>query len=331
MIHFRTEILPDKPARLIGYADSVICMGSCFAENVGSRFQNYRFRTSVNPFGILFNPMSVASSLNKMMGDELFQLSDLVNYNGLWHSFSHHGSFSSSSSEQVLNAINSSLVKAQHEIRQCQFLFLTFGTSWVYELVETQQIVANCHKMPDKYFNRFRLSVDRIVEVYKNLLVRLLEINHEIRVVLTVSPVRHWKDGAHGNQLSKSVLLLAIDQLEKLFECVSYFPSYELLLDDLRDYRFYDEDMLHPSSMAIDYVWERFAGSWLNDEAKACCKALEPIVKGRSHRPLRPDSDAYRLFLQSMLKRVVQMKELYPQLNLDEDKQYFESELLKNY
>ncbi|MBN2744281.1 GSCFA family protein [Breznakibacter xylanolyticus] len=326
-MQLRTEITPPEAPRRIDYADHILCMGSCFAENIGKRFIDNRMNALVNPFGILFNPMSIAMAIRRMIATTEYTSNDLIQHQGIWHSFAHHGCFSSSDMDQTLNAINRSLVKASHEIRHCNYLFLTFGTSWVYEWVETQQIVANCHKLPDKNFNRYRLCVDRIVELYKKLLIELLEINPGVQIVLTVSPVRHWKDGANGNQLSKAVLLLAVDQLCKLFECASYFPAYEIVLDDLRDYRFFDDDMLHPSSVAIDYVWEKFAGSWFNRETVACCKAMEPIVCARHHRPLHPDTDAYLQFVRNMMTRIEQVKQKFPLLDLNDDLLFFQNKI----
>ena len=223
---------------------------------------------------------------------------------GLFHSFDHHSRFSALTAEACLNQINTRLESSALFLRQCKRLIVTWGTSWVYREKESGTIVGNCHKLPERYFIRQRLTVEEIVDDWKSLLQELKDINPELKILFTVSPIRHWKDGAHGNQLSKAALLLAIDELNSLFpEQTSYFPSYEIMMDELRDYRFYADDMLHPSVQAIDYIWEQFVTNELDTESQNILKDCLEIQKAMAHKPFNPDSEAYRKFiLQTLLK-----------------------------
>ena len=329
---FRTEIQIQKPQIPVSYSSGLSFMGSCFAETIGEKFKESRFKTCINPFGILYNPVSVAQSLELLMEPVAFSENDLINRAGLWHSFHHHGKFSSPDKGLALTLINKSMNEGSSFLRHTDFLFITFGTSYVYEHIKLGKVVSNCHKFPATEFNRYRLEVDEIVELYKTLIVKLLVFNPKIKIVFTVSPVRHWKDGAHGNQVSKSVLLLAIDQLETLFDHVSYFPSYELLLDDLRDYRFYSEDLLHPNSLASEYIWEKIRNLF-DDNTKQFCNETLQLQKARNHRPLFPDSVEYSNFLETMLEKVNHLIDRYPDANFISDRDFFLDRIgeLNNY
>ncbi|MBN2165685.1 MAG: GSCFA domain-containing protein [Marinilabiliaceae bacterium] len=332
MPRFRTEIQVSKPTFQINYSDKICFVGSCFAEAIGEKFKESRFITNINPFGILYNPVSIARSLEMLMEQTIFNEKDLHFKSGLWHSFSHHGKFSSPDKDLALAQINKSINDGTIFLKNANFLFITLGTSFVYEHKNLEMVVSNCHKYPSDTFNRYRLEVDEIVDQYKNLIVKLLVFNPKLRIIFTVSPVRHWKDGAHGNQVSKAVLLLAIDQLEQLFENVSYFPSYELVLDDLRDYRFFAEDLLHTNNLATDYIWEKIQ-SWFNDQTKQFCKDTDQLIKARNHRPLFPDSPEYSTFLESMLEKVNLLIERYPNANFINDRDLFTDRIseLTNY
>ena len=301
---FYTHIsLPEPPFRF-SYEMPILLLGSCFSENVGKRLDEAKFQVDINPFGTLYNPLSIVDALIRLESPRPFTADDLFCSGGLYHSFRHHSRFSALSVEECLEGINRRLEHSSAFLRKCGRLMITFGTSWVYRLKENGEVVANCHKLPDRLFLRERLSVSQIVTSWSDVLEKLWKACPELKVLFTVSPIRHWKDGAHGNQLSKATLLLAIDELNRMYpDNTAYFPSYEIVMDELRDYRFYAEDMIHPSGQAIDYIWERFVESELTPDAKELLKKCEEIRKAVEHRPFNPESEAYRQFiLQTLLK-----------------------------
>ena len=242
----------------------VVSLGSCFADEVGRRMQQGGFAVELNPFGTVYNPASVAASVDRLVADSEITAADLVQHEGLWHSWHHHGSFSRPTATETLELCNSRLHKAHRALREARLLMVTFGTAWVFEYVGRQahapSIVANCHKLPASVFSRRMMTVDEIVALWQPLLQRLAGLNAGLHIVFSVSPIRHMADGAHGNQLSKSTLLLSVERLacQQHPLPVSYFPAYEIVLDELRDYRFYGPDMVHPSPLAADIVYDRF-------------------------------------------------------------------------
>ena len=290
----QTVVKIDKPSFRVEYSTRMMLLGSCFVENIGAKLAYFGFQTDINPCGIVYNPLSVASTLDILLSGRRFGESDLLQNNGKWVSLSHHGDFSATHSGQCLQRINSRLETAGAHLKKTDVLVITWGTAWVYRFRKTGQVVFNCHRFPASDFERFRLEVEEIVRVYADLLDRLREVNPDMRVVFTVSPVRHWKDGAHGNQLSKAVLLLAADRLQGEYGQVSYFPSYEIVMDELRDYRFYGEDMLHLSPQGVEYVWEKFRDNYMTSETQSRMKQVEKLNKILQHRPFDADSDATR-------------------------------------
>ena len=242
-----TRILLPKARFSFSYEDRVVMMGSCFAENIGRKLEENKFSVDINPFGTLYNPASVAEGLRMLLRPERFTSGDLFRHEGVYHSFTHHSRFSAPSEEECLDHINSRLSQSSDFLRKATRLVITLGTAFVYRLKSDGRIVSNCHKLPEKMFDRQRLSTQEIVEDWKPLLLALWEQNPALKILFTVSPIRHWKDGAHENQLSKATLLLATDALQKDYPGrIAYFPAYEILMDELRDYRFYADDMLHP-------------------------------------------------------------------------------------
>ena len=311
-MEFYTHLTYSKPIFQFSYEDRMMLLGSCFVENMGIRMENLKFRTDINPFGTLYNPASIASALNRLIDSVPFHEEDLFFSDGLYHSYLHHSRFSASSADLCLKLINNRLQESANFFRQCKRLIITFGTSWVYKLKDTGKIVANCHKQPERIFNRERLDVTSIVSSWTELIEKIQKINPYIKILFTVSPIRHWKDGAHGNQLSKSVLLLAIDELNRLFpETTAYFPSYEIMMDELRDYRFYADDMLHPSTQAIDYIWEKFVEQEITTESKQIMKTCLDIKKAVEHRPFNPESDAYKQFIMQTLLKIDQLNKKF--------------------
>ena len=327
MNEFRTVIKLKDSYEKVSYDSVLLFAGSCFSENIGNKFIERQFSAAVNPFGILYNPVSVKQGLEILLEKRLFQKDDLFRHEGRWHSFYHHSRFSSPEKTEALKTINENIDKGHDVLKKADFLFITFGTAWVYENVEDGTIVANCHKLPASRFRRYRLGVGEIVKSYSGLVDRLREFNPGLKIIFTVSPVRHWKDGAHGNQLSKSVLLLAVDELVRKFYHVDYFEAYELVVDDLRDYRFYAEDMLHPGSVAVDYIWDRLSDMYFDDDAKSFVKEIEKIIKAKEHRPFNEKGEEYRAFLSNMAKKLDVLSERFPAADLKKDKEYFKHKL----
>ena len=289
-MNFFTEVeIPACPWK-IDYPSGVTMMGSCFTENIGQKLADRKFNVDINPFGILYNPVSLANSLRFLMQPRPFSEADLFFDQGSWNSFMHHSRFSGTGREQVLTAMNQQLEQSSSFLKNARFLIVTFGTAWVYEWIQSGQVVSNCHKIPAKKFRRYRLSVDGIVENYCSLWAELLKFNPNIKLVFTVSPIRHWKDGAIENQRSKSTLLLAIDRIIKSCgnETCYYFPSYEILMDELRDYRFYSGDMLHLSDVAAEHIYSKFSKTMIAEDCLKLSADIVKISKAVMHRPLNP-------------------------------------------
>ena len=326
---FFTEIkIPEFPWKM-DYSKGIMFFGSCFSENIGLKLSDLKFDIDVNPFGILFNPVSIANSLQILMEKRIFYESDLFQDQGRWNSFYHHSRFSDLNLEAALEKINSRIALSHEFLLKADFLMITFGTSWVYELKETGQVVTNCHKVPSSEFKRFRLDVSEITEVYRELLAELWRFNPNLKLVFTVSPIRHWKDGAVENQVSKAALLLSIDRLLKGFGNMDlgYFPSYELMMDELRDYRFYAEDMLHLSAVATDYIFDRFARVMISDDSLKVMKEVVKIRKAVLHRPVNAESVEYEKFLLYNLEEINKLTINFPYLNFINEKKHLEQDL----
>lgn len=279
-------------------------LGSCFAEHIGKKLDENKFSVDINPFGTLYNPASVANGLRILLQSVHFTSGDLFQQEGIYHSFTHHSRFSAPTEDECLEGINDRMRLSSGNLSIANRLVVTWGTAFVYRLKSDGQIVSNCHKLPDKMFVRERLTVQDIVEDWRKLAIALWERNPSLKILFTVSPIRHWKDGAHENQLSKATLLLASEALRKEFPGqIAYFPAYEIMMDELRDYRFYADDMLHPSPLAIEYIWQRFAENFLSRETLAILKEWGDIQKAINHKPFQPESDTYKRFiLQTLLK-----------------------------
>lgn len=309
---FRTSIDIKPYSFRLDYQSNILTLGSCFSENMGLKMKNVFFKTEINPFGVLYNPISILNSIQLLLQNKKFTASDIFEYKSLWHSFAHSSSFSDVSSELCLSKMNERISFASEFIKSTDVLLITFGTAWVFTDKESGRVVSNCHKLPAAKFNRRRLTVDEITEAYSDLLTKLKALYPNLNVVFSVSPIRHWKDGAHENTISKSTLLLAVDALQNQFGNVHYFPAYELLIDELRDYRFYASDMLHPSDVAVEYIWSKFSESVFSEETLQLMKKLEQLAADRAHRPLHPLSPEYALFKENTGKRKNEIIQKYP-------------------
>ena len=311
---FRTIINPQPSPNKIGYQTPVLFMGSCFTENIGIKMAELKFPVIVNPFGVMYNPVSVQKGMEILIDQKKFEKSDLGFYNDLWFSFYHDTEFSDIDQSKCLHKINLSIEDASKHLRKAKFLFIAFGTSWIYNYLQTETIVSNCHKIPAKEFERKRLDAADIFVEWANLLNRLNELNKELKIIFTVSPVRHWKDGAIENQLSKATLILAIHQLKAKFKNVEYFPAYEIMMDDLRDYRFYAEDMVHPSDMAVQYIWQKFTEMYFDRESQAYFQEVKQLNNDMNHRPFFPASEEFEAFTSNLNKRKATLIHKYPLL-----------------
>ena len=300
---FQTKIdIPVSEIR-ISYEDNIMTLGSCFAENIGKKLKDVYFETDINPFGVLYNPVSIRNSIELLLHKKVFTNNDIFEYNTLWQSFSHSSMFTGISAGECLNMINSGMNSSVEFMLNTQILLITFGTAWIFEEKKSGRVVSNCHKLPAGDFIRRRLTVEEIVNDYNGIIIKLQSDHPMIHIIFSVSPIRHWKDGAHENNISKSVLILAIDELQKQHSNIHYFPAYEIQLDELRDYRFYAPDMLHPSEVAVDYIWKRFSETYFTDDTLLLKKRIEQLVADRSHRPFQPDSIEYKKFLLNTEKR----------------------------
>ena len=314
MIKFRTEVDLPEFSKKMGYRHHSMMIGSCFAESIGFWLEDHSFPVMINPFGILYNPISIANSLELLITRKIFTGQDLFFANGVFNSFSHHSRFSNSDQEKTLERMNSLANEASFELKNSSHLFITFGTSWVFQHKINGEIVSNCHKLPAATFNRYRLSVEQIIGRWIPLLEVLKQMNPNLHLMFTVSPIRHLKDGPHENQLSKATLLLAIEALNSHFgnDLISYFPSYELLLDELRDYRFYASDMIHLSDVAIDFIREKFMTAIIDPEAKTIVNEVDKILLALNHRPRSSDDTGYISFIGHQVEKLDQLKMKYP-------------------
>lgn len=280
---FRT-IIPVKAQPSVNHDTRFLLLGSCFAENIGQKLLDFRFQGDVNPFGVLYNPISIAQALERLVEKRPFAANELFEYGGLWHSWMHHGSFSDQAAEKAVEKMNRRFLAAAENLAQTDLLAITFGSAWVYEF--EGKTVANCHKVPNNRFTRRRLAVDEITARYTQLFDTLRRQNPRLKVLLSVSPIRYLRNNATENQTSKAILLLAVEELCRTTPNTDYFPAYEIVLDELRDYRFFADDMVHPSPLAVAYVWERFAQAYFTPATLALLPDIEKENKRAAHRPL---------------------------------------------
>jgi len=312
MNNFRTIISPKANPWQIGHGDGIVMLGSCFTDNIGSKLMTDKFDVSVNPLGILFHVEAIKEIVKSAVEERLFQRKAFFRQSDLWHHWALNNHWSSPDLDSQLSKANEALVALKNNLVKAKSIFITLGTSWVYRHRESNILVANCHKVPAKAFEKICLSVNETREALQEIIAILKTINPAVKITFTVSPVRHWKDGAIDNSMSKAILRSVIDMV--LEENVSYFPSYEIMMDDLRDYRFYKEDMLHPSQQAVDYIYDFFGNTYFGQETKRLLKSIRSIVSAEAHRPINPDSTDHIAFLAKMKKDKVQLFTSFPAL-----------------
>ncbi len=311
-MQFRTVLKPQKSTFEIGYELPTLAFGSCFAENIGKRLSAIQMPILINPFGILYNSISIVKNINYLMTDNFYTENDIFQHDGLWHSKNHHGRFSSPQKAEILRGINDDILKARNFLKETKRLIITLGTAHVFVEKSTGEVVANCHKLPPQYFDKKRLSVVEIVENLKPIIEKLNAQLIDLEIIITVSPIRHLRDGFIENQKSKATLLLATEQICNDFPNVHYFPAYEIMMDDLRDYRFYEADMIHPNQQAIDYIEAFFRETFFTEKTQKIAFEVEKINAMLQHRPLHNDTDGYQLFAHNLKIKVQEMENKYP-------------------
>lgn len=322
-MELRTTFHIEPSSDKITYNNPVMFIGSCFASSIGSQMEMGHMPVMINPAGAVFNPVSVCNTLDTITKGKEFFLEDLYFHDGLWLSFYHYTDFSSNDPSRVLEKINRKSKEAFDFLQQARFLFVTFGTARVYKLKKSDLIVSNCHKLPSDQFESKMLTTNEIVTLWTEQLDKLNLLFPQLNVVFTISPVRHWKDGAHGNQVSKSVLFMAVEELMKHKVAPKYFPAYELVMDDLRDYRFYNDDMLHPSTSAINYIWEAFTECYLNGTTTNTWREVVKITRAFNHR-FKSDSDTkMKYFAERILKQISDLKIKDPTIDLSREEDHF--------
>ncbi len=321
---FRTIVPVDLSEIKITKKQPTVWLGSCFADLMGSRLVAGRCDALVNPGGILYDPISLANLVNLALHDRQVCKEDFLNFQGLWHSFRFHGDLSHASLEQAIEKANQRLLALKRYLTSASHLFLTLGTAIVFEF--GGEIVANCHKLPARDFTTRTLEINEIVASLDQLLNALLTANPKLRVVATVSPVRHWRNGAIANQHSKALLLVALHTLRQSNTALSYFPAYEIMMDELRDYRFYTEDMLHPSSVAADYIWTRLEQAYLDSHCSEILRISGQISRAKNHRILNPGTPAHLQFLQDQIKKIEGYRSSHPNVDWSDDLDYFAGE-----
>jgi hypothetical protein len=322
-MELRTTFNIPASACRITYADPAMFIGSCFATSIGRQFEMGRMPVMINPAGTVYNPVSVCNTLDFITGGRKIDKSNLYNKDGIWVSFDHYTDFSSRDPDEVVDKINRKSDEALKFISRARFLFVTFGTARVFRWIKSGKIVSNCHKIPAAGFTHELLTVDEITDLWIVQLDKLKRLFPFLKVIFTISPVRHWKDGAHGNQISKSVLFLAVEKLLEHSSQPDYFPAYELVMDDLRDYRFYEDDMLHVSCLAVDYIWNAFSKCYFDNTTINLWQEISKILKAVSHRIQSESPEQIRKFSENIISRIDTITNKNPFIDLKREKDHF--------
>ncbi len=310
--------IPSFPQK-INYSHSSLFIGSCFAENIGELMKDYKFNTQINPHGILYNPSSIAIALRRYMKIDFVTENELFFANDCWNSWEHHSRFSNPDKQKCLLEINKNISDAHVSLKNTEWLFITFGSAFAY--TKSGKLVGNCHKQPQKEFSKQLLNTSEIVEEYKILISELKKFNPKLQIVFTISPVRYVRDGVVENNLSKARLIGAVHQLKN--KNVFYFPAYELIIDDLRDYRFYKEDMVHPNEQAIEYVFKKFIKACFDDKTITLFEKIKEIISAKKHKPFNSETESHKKFQFTYLERCKKMQIENPFLDLSEEIKYF--------
>lgn len=334
---FMLNIDSRKAAKQISYKDKILLTGSCFTEHIGNSLEELKFSVLQNPNGILFDPHSVCKSLVSYIRNDRYKENDLFQLNEVWNSWNHHSRFSHINKDECLKVINASQQHAHEFLKEADWLIITLGSSFSYRLnkiAEASKVsptrgdlegagVANCHRAPAQWFNKHLLEINEIISMLDNCYHQLLQFNPRLNIIFTVSPVRHIRDGVVENNRSKARLIEAVHHMVSKFERLYYFPAYELVIDVLRDYRFYDIDLVHPNYIATEFVLEKFAEAFIGVESIAVMKEVKKVVIARKHRAFQPATDSHKQFLQLNAEKTKALMKQYPFLSLKEELDYF--------
>jgi lysophospholipase L1-like esterase len=313
-MEFSTKIPIPKSPFLIDYNSKVFSIGSCFAENIAEKFDYYKFQNLSNPFGILFHPVAIEKIFQKTISEEAFTENDLFFHNERWNSFFVHSSLSHRDSREMLLQLQQKQSESLSFLKSASHIFITFGTAWFYRKIETGAIVANCHKVPQKEFTKEILSVTEIEKSIRKITTLVRAVNPEVKIIFTISPVRHLKDGFVENQQSKARLITAVHNFSKEDNQTEYFPSYEIMMDELRDYRFYTEDMIHPNKVAVNYIWKRFSETYFSRDTFLVMEEIETIQRALHHKPFYPESEQHLKFTSQTDSKINSLQNKYPHI-----------------
>jgi hypothetical protein len=336
---FMVSIDLKKPSRQISYENKILLVGSCFTEHIGNSLQELKFSVLQNPNGILFDPHSVSRSLISYVQNKKYSEEDFFQLNEVWHSWQHHSRYSHTNLQEAVRVVNQSQRRAHEFLKNADCMIITLGSSFSYQLtdqaVKTAEYfqkpplggleVANCHRAPAQWFNKHLMEIDEIITVLENCLHQLFQFNSNLNVIFTVSPVRHIRDGVVDNNRSKARLIESVHHLVKKIDNLHYFPAYELVIDVLRDYRFYDVDLAHPNYMATEFVLEKFADTCIDESTQKIMQEVKSIVIARKHKAFQPETKAHQQFLESYLEKTKSLRKNYPFLDLNEEINYFKS------
>jgi len=320
-MEFRLAFDPPAFQDKINIHDKIIMVGSCFTDHIHAFFSKYKFNCLDNPHGTLFNPISIFKSIEQYIDDDKVRQEELFNQNGIWNHWDFHSKVSDHEKNMAVNKMNSAISTAHNFLKQSNWLIITLGSGFVYQYKE-QNIVANCHKVPTSDFNKRMLSIQEIEEAFKRLYQKLKTFNPQLKVIFTISPVRHLRDGFVENNRSKSVLIHTVSNLINEQD-ILYFPSYELIIDDLRDYRFYAEDMVHPNYQSTQYVWEKFCTACIDGKTRAFMKELDQLNSAVRHNPLHPNSNEHLKFMEKFKQITLDLAKRFPDLNWHKELAHF--------
>jgi hypothetical protein len=327
---FRYEFDIKKLPWPITHRHKLFLLGSCFTENMGEKLKRYKFTSLENPHGILFNPVSVTEAISDYIDNRTYKEEELFLLNETWHSWKHHSRFSGYTPKEALDKINASISNAHKYLQYADYAFITLGSAWVYTLTGNADngvegsVAANNHKAPANWFHRRLLSADEVKATLNNMIQKLISFNNDIKIIFTISPVRHLREGVVENNRSKAVLIQAVHDLVDSNNALYYFPAYELVIDDLRDYRYYSEDLVHPNYFATQYVWEKFIQSCTDEKTRTLMDEIEVINSAYHHKPFNPHTDQHKTFLGSMRERIKKLMEQHPYLVMDKEMQHFQ-------
>lgn len=324
-MNFHLEFSPKPFNTKIVHQDNLFLIGSCFTENIGSKFKQHKFSVLENPNGILFNPVSISKSITSYIQNKQYAKEDLFYENELWNSWEHHTRFSDVDMDICLHRINASQQQAHQFLKTADWVFITLGSAFVYEL-ENKVVVANCHKVPTDKFNKKLLNVEEVLAVLDNVIHRIFMLNPTIKIMFTVSPVRHLRDGFVENNRSKAVLIQAVHHLVNKFNKLFYFPAYELVIDDLRDYRFYAEDLVHPNYAATNYVWDKLVDCCIDENTIQLMKQLNEINAAVNHKSFNPTTEAHKKFIDTTINKINTIKKLHPHIDFSNDESYLKAQ-----